>query len=198
MPCRSSRIMASMIATFALLTGLLLTTFTVTAQDVATPEAEATPDRVAAHPAHIHSGSCDELGGVVFPLNDVTVGVAAEPPETAGGATPAATPASPMSDDLAVQSTTIVDASLEDILADEHAINVHLSADNIEHYISCGDITGEPTEGELHIDLSELNDSGYNGHAILTDNGDGTTSVTIALTQGEADSLATPEATPGS
>ena len=49
----------------------------------------------------------------------------------------------------------------------DYAINVHLSADEIDTYIACGDIGGVVTtdEGEdqpeLIIGLGELNDSGY-------------------------------------
>jgi plastocyanin len=132
-----------------------------------------TPSAVGtAHPAHIHSGSCDMLGDVVFPLEDATV----QPP-----ATPVASNASG-AESAAAASTTTVEASLDDILAAEHAINVHESTENIGNYIACGDIVGEPADGMLEIDLEELNGAGYSGTASLIDNGDGTTTVTIALT----------------
>src|SRR5680860_927105 len=51
---------------------------------------DATPaDTAAAHPAHIHTGTCDTLGDVVFPLNDVAVPGAATP-DAGTAATPAA------------------------------------------------------------------------------------------------------------
>ena len=64
-------------------------------------------------------------------------------------------------------------------LAAEHAINVHESDENIQNYIACGELTGTPTEGLLQIQLSEQNDSGYQGMAALQDNGDGTYTSTI-------------------
>jgi len=144
---------------------------------------DATPATAAAHPAHIHSGTCDTLGDVVFPLNDVAVA------DTA--ATPAATPAA-VESVIATESATTVEVALDDVLAAEHAINVHLSADEIGTYIACGDITGEPTDGMLTIELLELNGSGYMGEAMLMDNGDGTTDVTIMLLDSGA--MATPAA----
>jgi plastocyanin len=122
------------------------------------------------HPAHIHAGTCDELGDVVFPLNDVA-SIAAE-------ATPAAVAGA---GDAVARSATTVDASLDELLAAEHAINVHESAENIGTYIACGNLTGPATDGELLIALEELNGSGYAGEAHLVDNGDGTTTVTVTL-----------------
>jgi uncharacterized cupredoxin-like copper-binding protein len=149
-----------------------------------------------AHPAHIHSGTCEELGDVVFPLNDVA--------PLDAGATPAAVPASPAAvpaaspvaagaGEVVAESTTEVEASLDDILAAEHAINVHESAENIGNYIACGNLTGPATDGELQIKLQELNDSGYTGEAHLVDNGDGTTTVTVTLMT-TSDTASTPEA----
>ena len=150
----------------------------------ATPQATPTGGIEASHPAHIHAGTCEELGDVVFPLNDVAP-LDAE-------ATPAASPAAGAGDVVA-ESITEVEASLDDILATEHAINVHESAENIQNYIACGDLTGPASDGELRIELKELNGSGYTGEAHLLDNGDGTTTVTVTLmtTSGAA---GTPEA----
>jgi hypothetical protein len=86
-----------------------------------------------------------------------------------------------MMENVVAQSTTTVDASLDDILAAEHAINVHESADNIQNYIACGEITGTPDNGVLEIELNELNGSGYEGRATLIDSGDGTTNVVVQL-----------------
>jgi plastocyanin len=142
---------------------------------------DATPDAGAAsHPAHIHSGACDTLGDVVFPLNDVASADAAAMPAAGNH-------------EHAAQNESTVDVSLDDLLAAEHAINVHESAENIGTYIACGDIAGTVTDGALEIELLELNGSGYTGKATLTDGGDGTTTVTIMLMHGDA---ATPAASP--
>ncbi len=148
-----------------------------------TPQATPTGETEAAHPAHIHAGTCEELGDVVFPLNDV----APLDAEATPAASPVASSAAAGAGEVVAESTTEVEASLDDILAAEHAINVHESAENIQNYIACGNLTGPATDGELRIDLEELNDSGYTGQAHLVDNGDGTTTVTVTLmTTGEA------------
>jgi hypothetical protein len=142
-----------------------------------------------AHPAHIHSGTCEELGDVVFPLADVA--------PLDEQASPVASPAAGMADEIVVaESTSILDVTIEDILAAEHAINVHQSAENIDVYIACGNITGTPENGHLRVDLNELNDSGLRGRAVLTNNPDGTTTVTVTLTQAEDGATGTPEASP--
>jgi hypothetical protein len=63
-------------------------------------------------PAHIHSGTCAELGDVVHPLTNVE-----------GGA-----------------SETTVVAPLADLQTGDFAINVHESEEAIQNYVACGDI----------------------------------------------------------
>jgi hypothetical protein len=63
-------------------------------------------------PAHIHSGTCAELGDVVHPLANVE-----------GGA-----------------SETTVDAPLADLQGAAFAINVHESEEAIQNYVACGDV----------------------------------------------------------
>ncbi len=149
-----------------------------------------------AHPAHIHSGTCATLGDVVFPLTDVAAPETMGTPAADMAGTPEAMMASPEAGmgDVVAQSTTTVEASLADIVAGGHAINVHESAENIGNYIACGDITGTPTDNALEIDLAELNGSGYEGHATLTDNGDGTTMVAVWLTHTSTEDGGTPTA----
>lgn len=155
----------------------------------ATPSSGETP-----HPAHIHSGTCTELGDVVYPLTDVAAPTEDATPDAMammghGDGTPMAG-----GDEVVAESTTEVDAALDDILAAEHAINVHESMENIGNYIACGDLTGTATDGELAIELQELNDSGYTGNAVLTDNGDGTTTVMVTLMKSGSDTMGTPAA----
>lgn len=176
----------------------------------ATPESDTT-----AHPAHIHVGVCPEPGEVVFPLNDVV------PADGDAGMNDMGTPGAldssmvgtpdamdstgtdtvmigtPVADSVTgMESTTTVEASLDDILGAEHAINLHLSAEQLDVYIACGDISGSADEGELTVDLEELNDSGISGRATLTDNGDGTTSVHIEVRHVGINMDGTPMATP--
>jgi hypothetical protein len=63
-------------------------------------------------PAHIHSGTCAELGDVVHPLTNVE-----------GGA-----------------SETTVAAPLADLTAAAFAINVHESEEAVQNYVACGDL----------------------------------------------------------
>ncbi|MGH2618827.1 MAG: cupredoxin domain-containing protein [Thermomicrobiales bacterium] len=137
----------------------------------------AAQDADEAHPAHIHSGTCAELGDVVVPLADVAL-----PTGEASG------PASALP--VKVSEMT-VDVSLQEIIDGGHAINIHESADAIDIYIACGDIGGvvhEREEGEgieLAIGLGELNDSGHVGVAWLGSDGD-QTHVTIELIEPQA------------
>src|SRR5918998_361919 len=81
------------------------------------PGLAAQDDEAEVHPAHIHSGTCAELGDVVAPLTDVAhVGNDAE--------RTGATSSIPVK-----SSVTVVDLPLQEIIDGEHAINVHLAAE---------------------------------------------------------------------
>jgi plastocyanin len=130
----------------------------------------------APHPAHIHAGTCAELGDVVFPLTDV----ASAEGESSG----------PDSAHPVKISETEIEAPLQDIIDGGHAINVHLSADEIGTYIACGDIGGvvqDNADGRtsLIIGLGELNDSGHTGVAWLGADGD-VTEVAVMLMEPES------------
>lgn len=66
-------------------------------------------------PVHVHAGSCDELGDVAYPLNDLEDG----------------------------RSSTQLEASLDELTGGDFAINAHQSADEIETYTACGDVPQE-------------------------------------------------------
>ncbi len=146
------------------------------AQDDATPEAEAEPGR----PAHIHAGSCgeDDLGEIVVPLSNLTPAAGDE----VGQENPAG---------LAETSFTNVPLTLDDILADDHAINIHLSVPEIGTYIACGEIGGvlDPT-GSLTIGLREQNGSGFTGIAFLSPADDGASTNVSAFIAGVLDGQA--------
>src|ERR671931_13038 len=63
-------------------------------------------------PAHLHADVCPGVAAVVFPLTNVANG----------------------------QSTTEVNASLADIMARSKSINLHKSPDQIQVYVSCGNL----------------------------------------------------------
>jgi plastocyanin len=166
----------------------------LTALALLTPGLAAQDDEAEVHPAHIHSGTCAELGDVVAPLTDVAhIG---DDGERTG-----ATSSIPVKG-----SITVVDMPLQEIIDGGHAINVHLSADEIDTYIACGDIGGNVTtdegeeEPELIVGLGELNDSGHTGIAWLGAEGD-QTRVAVHLVEptgaGVASAEAAQEATPG-
>lgn len=132
-------------------------------------------DTAEAHPVHIHSGTCAELGDVVVPLADVAF------PEGEHAGAESAIPVK--------VSLNVIDMPLQDILAAAHAINVHQSAEEIDLYIACGDIGGVITPGETGNDeirfvLAEQNDSGHSGWVFLSAEGD-QTEVNVMLVEPE-------------
>lgn len=162
---------------FALVAGSALTflalvaaTMTVTFAQDATPvpdaaaAQDATPVAVAAiaRPVHIHAGDCVNLGEVVVPLVDLIAPVG----EGLGQADEATVVESSF--------TTAAPMSLDAILAADHAINVHLSTDEIDTYLACGELGGVvDLNGSLIVGLRESSDSGYTGIAFLGPNPDG-------------------------
>jgi hypothetical protein len=143
---------------FGAMTALAALTLLVPSSVAQTPVSEG--DIVEeAHPAHIHAGSCAELGEVVSPLENVAI--------PAGAVREGAEAAHPVK-----ISQTHVDMPLQELIDGGYAINVHQSAEEIDVYIACGDIGGfvitDPAgRTELFIGLRELNDSGYVGVARL-------------------------------
>jgi hypothetical protein len=160
------------------------------AQD-ATPEAE---DILAARPAHIHTGTCDEVGEVVAPLTDLGGAIGGDRVGQVRRAIPAQS------------SFTSVPLTLDAILGADHVVNVHLSAEEIGTYIACGEIGGRLSpEGAVIIGLRELNNSGFTGIAYLAPGADGAStdvSAFVAPTQSGrnrdrgGDDTAAPGATP--
>ncbi len=147
------------------------------------------------YPGHIHAGSCESLGDVVFPLGNAAVGgMMAGMMSGMMDATPAAD-AMGMGEEMGADtrvpvatSYTVIDAPLSDILGGDHAINYHLSADQIGDYVACGDIGGVPMSGGgmdgemIVIGLRAVDDSGISGVATLQGMAD-QTAVTVFLAQ---------------
>jgi hypothetical protein len=151
-----------------LMTGVVVGTGGVSAQDMAE----------ASHPAHLHVGDCSAPGEVVFPLTDVSGSFGMDGTPMAGMDWVGQESAIPVE-----ASASTVQASLADIVAGGHSIVVHESMDNIGNYIACGAVGGYMLgASDLPVGLGELNDSGESGVAWLHDNGDGTTTVYLFLT----------------
>ena len=149
----------------------------------ATPAASPGAEQTAAmpgHPAHIHPGSCDQLDPA--PLHTLTN--LQFPPEPNG------TPTSPEVTDTpaipVMTSVTTLDATLADLLAGGHAIDIHASAEQPDVVLACGGIGGTPSGDDLYIGLRAQNSSAHAGIAWLHQNQDGTTTVTLMLAHGLA------------
>ncbi len=200
-------LLLTLVAAFALIGAAIAGPGLAVAQD-ASPVAGAGEHN---HPAHIHTGTCDAVGEVVYPLNNVTdadasmdAGMDDMASPEAGGMDTAASPETGEDTDMhghdaaggvVAESTTTVTTTFDELTGAEHVINVHESEENIGNYIACGEITGTAENGTLTVTLNELNDSGWEGDAELTDNGDGTIEVTIHLTAVDmAGGMASPEA----
>jgi len=144
---------------------------------------EVSPPR----PSHIHNGDCDEPGEVIQPLNSLTVPVGA---------------VSGNSDAVVAEAAfASIPQSLDELLAEDHALKVHLSKDQIQIYLACGDIGGATdADGALIVGMKELDDSGYAGIAYLVPAANGSTSVSVMIARvvgDEADGAVSEEAASG-
>ncbi len=125
---------------------------------------EASPPR----PSHIHDGDCDELGQIIQPLTALTVPVG----QVSGNKDAV----------VAEAAFTVIPQSLDELLATDHALKVHLSKEQIQIYLACGDIGGTvDANGALIVGMKELDNSGYTGIAYLAPAGDGGTSVSVLI-----------------
>jgi len=135
-------------------------------------ESQPTP----AFPLHIHSGTCDQLGDVVFPLGTISrdLMINGEPVLDASSAE--------NEQDVAV-NLTLVDATLDDITAAPHAINIHASEDDMGTRIACGDLAGPVFDDTMVIRLDPGETSDYLGVALLKTDEDGNTAVYTMITE---------------
>jgi hypothetical protein len=127
------------------------------------------------HPSHIHAGDCTMPGDVVAPLADV--GVVGNEAQGAESHTHV---------DIGLST---VELPLEAILAADHSIMVHQSADDLGAVLACGSIGGHDVDGRFLVGISPVDGSGYAGIAWLTDNRDGTTDVEVTLLQTSAEGM---------
>jgi hypothetical protein len=130
-------------------------------------------------PARIFAGRCGVLGAEpAFQLIDVGSVEGVEPDESPEGALTAIP---------AEFSTTVVNATLADLLAAEYAIDVRVDAADPATSIACGDIGGPVEAGadgnELAVGLQERGDSAYSGIGWLQEEADRTV-VRVFLARG--------------
>jgi hypothetical protein len=154
------------------------------------------------YPAAIHAGSCEAPGDVVFDLPDLTL----LPDEAPEGEDRVGAPLAQVVHGL--PDGTALDATVEDLLAEDHIVAVFDPEEGTE-IIACGPIGaysfGEDQE-ELAIGLLEVNGSNYTGVALFGDHSGATDDDTETETEDDGleievyivlNTLATPEASPG-
>jgi plastocyanin len=141
------------------------------------------------HPAHTHTGTCAQPGEIVSTLSPVSNayiedGESRVVPDIvgSGGGIPVE------------YSSTTLPAPLSQILAGQFIVDVKVSEADQVNSVACGEIGGLMLgTTDLPIGLMPVSDSGHYGTAWLHDNGDGTTTLSIAL----VDTGGTPAASKG-
>jgi hypothetical protein len=134
--------------------------------------------------AHIHAGTCDELGIVVYAL-----------PDLRSYRIPAAS-----GEDLELITGT-AKASLASLFSEPFSIHVHESVRNKQNYLACAEVGSQPpppwtpADG-LVLQMKEQNNSGFSGFAQLRPAANGGTDITILLAATAATAAATPAAPP--
>ncbi|MCC6315432.1 MAG: cupredoxin family copper-binding protein [Thermomicrobiales bacterium] len=124
--------------------------------------------------AHIHAGTCDELGIVVYSL----AGLRSYRLETADGAV------------YELISGT-ADVALTDLFGEPFSVHVHESVANKQVYLACADVGGQPPvpwteEQGLTLEAREQNDSGYSGFVTLRPSAGGGTDINIFIAANQA------------
>lgn len=122
--------------------------------------------------AHIHAGTCDELGIVVYSLPDIRTYRVDEGDGAGVGA-------------IELISGT-ANVTLSDLFGEPFSIHVHESAQNKQSYLACADVGGRPAEpwseaDGLTLEAREQNSSGYSGFAALQPSPSGGANVSIAI-----------------
>src|SRR5215212_9265840 len=127
--------------------------------------------------AHIHAGTCDELGIVVYSFPDIKTYRLDEGDEAGIGAIELITGTTP--------------TPLSALFGEPFSVHVHESAQNKQTYIACSNIGSRPadpwTESDgLTLRAEEQRGSGYSGFTTLRPTADGGTQVTIAIAASSA------------
>lgn len=151
---------------------------------------DATPVAIS-YPAYLQGGTCDRPGDPVAALAFTATGDADPGSDGIADETPVATGAEGLP---AAVSVTEVDASLDELLADQLIVRVVESEARPDIDIACGRIGGQPdTDGNLYLTIPERDDSGVTGIVWLQADGDATT-VTLFLIPASPVPNATPAA----
>jgi plastocyanin len=141
--------------------------------------------------AHIHAGTCDELGIVVYSFPDLKTYRLNEGEEAGVGAIE--------------MITGTTQTPLSALFGEPFSVHVHESAQNKQTYIACSDIGTRPaepwTEAEgLTLRAVEQRGSGYSGFTTLRPTADGGTqvSMTVAASSAATEAAAAQPAPPPS
>jgi hypothetical protein len=127
--------------------------------------------------AHIHAGTCEELGIVVYSFPDIRTYRLDEREEAGVGAI-----------ELITGTTQ---TPLSGLFGEPFSVHVHESAQNKQTYIACSDIGGRPADpwsesDGLTLRAVEQNGSGYSGFTTLRATADGGTQVSMAIAASSA------------
>jgi plastocyanin len=127
--------------------------------------------------AHIHAGTCEELGIVVYSFPDIRTYRLDEGEGSGLGAI-----------ELITGTTQ---TPLSGLFGEPFSVHVHESAQNKQTYIACSDIGSRPAEPWTEADgltlrAVEQRGSGYSGFTTLRPTADGGTQVTIAIAASSA------------
>src|SRR5829696_7449145 len=127
--------------------------------------------------AHIHAGTCEELGIVVYSFPDIRTYRLDEGEESGLGAI-----------DLITGTTQ---TPLSGLFGEPFSVHVHESAQNKQTYIACSDIGSRPAEpwsesDGLTLRATEQKESGFSGFTTLRPTADGGTQVSIAIAASSA------------
>jgi plastocyanin len=144
--------------------------------DTAGPEGNLEPVEPS-RLAHIHAGTCEELGIVVYSFPDLETFRLDEGDAAGVGAI-----------ELITGTTQ---TALSGLFGEPFSVHVHESAQNKQTYVACSDIGGRPgdpwTESDgLTLRAVEQNGSGYSGFTTLRPSADGGTQVTMAIAASSA------------
>ncbi|MCD6059366.1 MAG: blue (type 1) copper domain protein [Thermomicrobiales bacterium] len=174
---------------------------TPTADEPAGDEAAAVSDAVGpvrnlepvepSRLAHIHAGTCEELGIVVYSFPDLKTYRFDEGEEAGVGAI-----------ELITGTTQ---TPLSGLFGEPFSVHVHESSQNKQTYIACSDIGGRPADpwsesDGLTLQAVEQRGSGYSGFTTLRPTADGGTevSMTIAASSAATEAAAAQPAPPPS
>ncbi|MDP9369046.1 MAG: hypothetical protein M3Q03_12330 [Chloroflexota bacterium] len=160
------------------------------------------PQSASAHAilsAHLHDGVCSQLGNDVVELGEL--GFAAP---LLG--TPVATPSDGFQSVGAegafptVRLVETVDASLDRLIEEPHALDVHIinEEEGVDIVLACGNVGGVRTGDDLVFGLQAQPTEGTatTGIAWLHANADGTTTIRLFIAQGLAPGSVGPSSTP--